>query len=80
MKNLIKLTLVFLTGALPILIVLNGGLCLMIYIFKDVPPGHVSYGALVGLVCSSFILAILLFLAIILGVDLAERVNDKLNY
>tara|TARA_R110002051_G_scaffold145189_2_gene218028 strand:- start:45 stop:302 length:258 start_codon:yes stop_codon:yes gene_type:complete len=79
MKNVLKLSAVFLAGALPVMTVLNGGLCLIIYMFKDIPPGHISYGALVGIVCSSFVLAILLFLSIGIGMELAEKLNDKLN-
>ena len=80
MKDVLKLSAVFLVGSLPTLTALCGGLCLMAYMFKDVPSDNVSYGALIAIVCSSFVLAIILFLAIILGVDLAEKVDNKLNY
>ena len=77
MKNILKLTAVFLTAAVPVMTALLGGVCLLIYLLQGVAPGY-GYIILSGL--GAFVIAFLCLVGIVLGVDLAERLNDRFDY
>ena len=77
MKNILKLTAVFLTATVPMLTALLGGGCLLIYLLQGVTPG---YGLVILSGLGAFVVALLCFVGIVLGIDLAERLNDKLDY